>query len=111
MALELHHTSTSRPLDILHSETHYQIAEQLRYVRAILEMLEAGTWSVAAGMQLDTRLSAVDVAAGQLGWSELRHALADLRRELAACVYSDRAPDPVARAAIHAALARVLATT
>jgi hypothetical protein len=111
MALELHHTPKHRAADVLHSETHYQITEQLRYVRAILEMLEAGTWSVAAGMQLDTRLSAVDAAAGQLGWSDLRHALSDLRRELSACVQSDHAPDPAARAALHAAFARVLAIT
>jgi len=111
MALELHHTPASRQLDVLHSETRYQIAEQLRYIRAILEMLEAGTWSVAVGLQLDTRLSAVDASAGQLGWSELRHALAGLRHELAACVQSDRAPDLAAKAALHAALVRVLAIT
>lgn len=108
MALDIHNLSKQHPPEGFHSETHYQITEQLRYVGAILEMLEAGTWNAAAGMQLDTRLSALDAAAGQLGWSELRHALADLRRELAACVQGDRAPDPVARAALHAALARAL---
>jgi len=110
MAREISHSSMPYSPDTLYSATRYQIAEQLRYIGAILEMLEAGTWSAAAGMQLNDRLHVVDATARQMGWSALQLALADLRKELSACVQHDRAPDPAAKTVLQAAIDQMLAS-
>ncbi|MEI8306961.1 MAG: hypothetical protein WCF99_07820 [Chloroflexales bacterium] len=108
MALDISYLPTPRPLESVHSTARYQIVEQLRYVGAILEMLEVGTWNAAAGILLDARISVIDTVAGQMGWSTLRHTMADLRHELATCVQYDRAPDPTAMVALRTALTHVL---
>jgi len=110
MVRDISHSSRNCPRETLYSATRYQIAEQLRYVGAILEMLEAGTWSAAAGMQLNDRLHAVDATARQMGWSALQLALADLRQELSACVQHDRAPNPAATTILQAAIDQMLAS-
>lgn len=108
MILDASYLPTHQPLESIHSTARYQIAEQLRYVGAILEMLEVGTWSAAAGILLDARLSVIDAVAGQLGWGTLRRTMADLRHELATCVQNDHAPDPTAMIALRTALTHVL---
>ncbi len=109
MILDTSYLPTHQPLESFHSTTRYQIVEQLRYVGAILEMLEVGTWSAAAGILLDARLNAIDTVAGQLGLGTFRCLMADLRYKLATCVKNDHAPDPTAMIVLRTALTHILA--
>lgn len=86
-----------------------RLVEQLRYAQAVWEMLEAGTWSAAAGAQLEAMLVTLTADARQLGCTMLRRALLMGRRRLRPWVRRDRAPDPAAAADLHTQLAYALA--
>jgi hypothetical protein len=108
MPRELPAQAMAPPPPARRAELLYQIGEQLRPIRAILEMLEAGGWVASAGAHLATRLGSARLTAGELGWLELEAALADLQREIAGCVRRNCAPDPRATVLHHIALAAAL---